>query len=611
MYDKQPAGKTPGFSERELNYRYRIDKIFLTISGDEMYGEVLTVLLESMASEFGVFGYIDEKGALVVPSMTRHIWNRCQIPEKNIVFPRETWGDSIWPRAIREKKILYSNEHSALVPEGHIDITRNITVPIVHMGDVIGLFQVANKKTAYTRDDLRLGQILADAIAPVLHARLLAERKEKARKRMEKALQDAHDRLEERVKERTAELTAANERLLAENADRKKAEKEKSRLEAQLRQTQQMEAIGRLAGGVAHDFNNMLTAIRGYSELIESSLAPDDPRARDVKAILKAAESCSQLTSQLLAFSRKQTIEPRIVDINQRMNRSQKILLRLIEEDIELRLVSAEDLWRTKVDPGQLDQILINLVINARDAMPNGGNLTIETANVSIDEEFCRNHIGAVPGEFVMLAVSDDGYGMEKEVLDNIFEPFFTTKEMGKGTGLGLSTVYGIIKQHGGFIHADSEPGEGTSVRIYLPRVRGEVEEIVEPDKKTVVPGKETVLLAEDQEMVRTLTRKMLENNGYRVLEAESGSDAYRMFKKYAEEIHLLLTDVEMPEMNGKELYERVVSIKPDIRVLYMSGYTDDIIAHRGVLDEDTALIEKPFDIKKLLRKVREVLDAP
>ena len=611
MYDKQPAGKTPGFSERELNYRYRIDKIFLTISGDEMYGEVLTVLLESMASEFGVFGYIDEKGALVVPSMTRHIWNRCQIPEKNIVFPRETWGDSIWPRAIREKKILYSNEHSALVPEGHIDITRNITVPIVHMGDVIGLFQVANKKTAYTRDDLRLGQILADAIAPVLHARLLAERKEKARKRMEKALQDAHDRLEERVKERTAELTAANERLLAENADRKKAEKEKSRLEAQLRQTQQMEAIGRLAGGVAHDFNNMLTAIRGYSELIESSLAPDDPRARDVKAILKAAESCSQLTSQLLAFSRKQTIEPRIVDINQRMNRSQKILLRLIEEDIELRLVSAEDLWRTKVDPGQLDQILINLVINARDAMPNGGNLTIETANVSIDEEFCRNHIGAVPGEFVMLAVSDDGYGMEKEVLDNIFEPFFTTKEMGKGTGLGLSTVYGIIKQHGGFIHADSEPGEGTSVRIYLPRVRGEVEEIVEPDKKTVVPGKETVLLAEDQEMVRTLTRKMLENNGYRVLEAESGSDAYRMFKKYAEEIHLLLTDVEMPEMNGKELYERVVSIKPDIRVLYMSGYPDDIIAHRGVLDEDTALIEKPFDIKKLLRKVREVLDAP
>jgi len=479
------------------------------------------------------------------------------------------------------------------------------------MGDVIGLFQVANKKTAYTRDDLRLGQILADAIAPVLHARLLAERKEKARKRMEKALQDAHDRLEERVKERTAELTAANERLLAENADRKKAEKEKSRLEAQLRQTQQMEAIGRLAGGVAHDFNNMLTAIRGYSELIESSLAPDDPRARDVKAILKAAESCSQLTSQLLAFSRKQTIEPRIVDINQRMNRSQKILLRLIEEDIELRLVSAEDLWRTKVDPGQLDQILINLVINARDAMPNGGNLTIETANVSIDEEFCRNHIGAVPGEFVMLAVSDDGYGMEKEVLDNIFEPFFTTKEMGKGTGLGLSTVYGIIKQHGGFIHADSEPGEGTSVRIYLPRVRGEVEEIVEPDKKTVVPGKETVLLAEDQEMVRTLTRKMLENNGYRVLEAESGSDAYRMFKKYAEEIHLLLTDVEMPEMNGKELYERVVSIKPDIRVLYMSGYPDDIIAHRGVLDEDTALIEKPFDIKKLLRKVREVLDAP
>jgi PAS domain S-box-containing protein len=397
--------------------------------------------------------------------------------------------------------------------------------------------------------------------------------------------------------------------VIRDVSERKKAEEERKKLEDQLRQSQKMESVGRLAGGVAHDFNNQLTAIIGFSELIKSSLDSNDPLFGEVEEVLKAADSASRLTAQLLAFSRKQTIDPKVVDINETVERSQKMLKRLIEEDIDLVFVPGKDLWRTKVDPGQLDQVMVNLSVNARDAMPDGGRLKIETANVAFDEEFCKIHAAAKPGDFVMLAVSDDGCGMEKEVLDNIFEPFFTTKAMDEGTGLGLSTVYGIVKQHGGFIYAYSEPGQGTSFKIYLPRVGEKVDEIAKPATDAPVFGSETVLLVEDNEMVRHLAKRILEKSGYRVLEAEQGGDAYLQCKAYEKEIHLLLTDVVMPKMSGKELYDQIAPLRPDIKVLYMSGYTDDAIVHRGVLDEGTPFIQKPFKVDALLHKVREVLD--
>ena len=392
--------------------------------------------------------------------------------------------------------------------------------------------------------------------------------------------------------------------------DQKLAEEEREKLRGQLNQAQKMEAVGRLAGGVAHDFNNLLTAIIGYSEMIKSSLDPNDILYSDVMEIMKAAESASRLTVQLLAFSRKQIISPKVININKSVEHSRKMLTRLIEEDIDLMFIPGKDLWRTRFDYGQFDQVLVNLVVNARDAMPNGGKLTIETANVTFDDEYCISHPVTKPGEYVMLAVSDDGCGMEKEVLDNIFEPFFTTKAINKGTGLGMSTVYGIVRQHDGFVYIYSEPGHGTVVSIYLRRIEAKTDVIERPVADAPIGGSETVLLAEDQDIVRKLAKRMLEENGYHVLAANDGGSAYQKCKKYEGDIHLLLTDVVMPKMNGKELYDQVSSARPEIRVLYMSGFTETAIAHRGVLDEGTAFIQKPFKVYDLLRKVREVLDA-
>lgn len=391
--------------------------------------------------------------------------------------------------------------------------------------------------------------------------------------------------------------------------ERKQTEEEKSRLEEEYNQANKLESIGRLAGGVAHDFNNLLSIVTGYSDIIAAALEPNDPLAADVNEIQKAAASAAQLTSQLLAFSRKQTIDPKVVDINETVRRSQKMFTRLIEENIDLLFVPSKTLWKTKIDPGQLDQILLNLVINSRDAMPDGGKLTIKTANTSIDEAYCATHRSAKPGEFVRMTVSDSGCGMEKEMLDNIFEPFFTTKGKEKGTGLGLSTVYGIVMQHGGTIEAHSEPDQGTSIEIFLPRAQEEVDDIIKHAAEIPLGGSETVLLAEDEDQVRKLVARILKQSGYHVLQANNGSEAYLTSKGYERDIHLLLTDVVMPEMNGKELYEKIASMRKGMKVLYLSGYTNDAIAHHGVLNENTAFLQKPFSAVDLLRKVREALD--
>ena len=387
---------------------------------------------------------------------------------------------------------------------------------------------------------------------------------------------------------------------------------ERKNLEEQLRQAVKMEAVGVLAGGVAHDFNNLMSAVLGYSELLLMRI-PDDPKLRrDAMQIRSAGERAASLTAQLLAFSRKQVVRPAILDLNHTVANTEKLLRRLIGEDIDLACNLDPDLSRIMADPSLIDQIIMNLAINSRDAMPYGGKLTIETANVFLDESYVRCHIGVEIGHYVMLAVSDSGCGMDQETVSRIFEPFFTTKGEGKGTGLGLATVYGNVKQSGGIIRVYSEPGQGTTFKIYLPRA-DEDAETNNPDivaAEALPKGTETILLVEDDENVRQIARSILVACGYTVLESEGGEEALGLCKTLGDSIDLLITDVVMPGMNGRKLAQRAEEFCPSAKVLYMSGYTDNAIVHHGVLDEGIAFLQKPFTLKSLSLKVREVLDG-
>ncbi len=394
---------------------------------------------------------------------------------------------------------------------------------------------------------------------------------------------------------------------------RKRAEEEKAKLEGQLLQSQKMEAIGQLAGGVAHDLNNLLTPILGYSEMLLEELHEDDPRHKDISLILQAAESAKILTRQLLAFSRKQVLDMRPVDLSQILADFKKIIRRTIREDINIRThLNAASVFVT-ADVGQIEQIIMNLAVNAQDAMPRGGVLTLATEEMTLDETYLTAHPEAIPGRYVVLEVSDTGTGMDSALMEHIFEPFFTTKEMGKGTGLGLSTVYGIVKQHSGFINVYSEPGKGTSFRIYLPR-SGDISEIREEKLKKKklkeeLDGNETVLVVEDNDLVRDLACDILRKRGYMIISAKNGRECLDILADYEDQIDLLLTDVIMPDMNGKELYDSLILSRPGLPVIYMSGYTEDVIAHHGVLEKGVDLIHKPFTRKNLTEKVREVLD--
>jgi two-component system, cell cycle sensor histidine kinase and response regulator CckA len=387
---------------------------------------------------------------------------------------------------------------------------------------------------------------------------------------------------------------------------------EHKRMEEQYLQAQKMEMVGRLAGGVAHDFNNVLTVISGHASLAGRSLPPDAVAHADIEQVIRATERAAQLTRQLLSFSRRQIIEQKVIDLNHLILEMHRMLRRLIGEDIELVTVPRHDLGVVKADPGQIEQVLVNLSVNARDAMPHGGKLTIETANVTLDEDYVRQHAGVSAGEYVQLAVNDTGTGMTKEVKAHIFEPFFTTKEMGQGTGLGLATVYGIVKQHLGHIEVYSEPGEGTAFKIYLPRVEAAPASPAPREDVTELPrGHETVLVVEDDAIVRRLTVRSLIALGYTVLEAGDGKEALQVSQSHAGTIDLLLTDVIMPQMNGNRLAAELKAIRPDLAVLFTSGYTDDTIAHRGVLDDGVAFLQKPFTAASLARKVHDVLHGP
>ncbi|OGP63982.1 MAG: hypothetical protein A2169_12915 [Deltaproteobacteria bacterium RBG_13_47_9] len=385
------------------------------------------------------------------------------------------------------------------------------------------------------------------------------------------------------------------------------------RLETQFLQSQKMETVGRLAGGIAHDLNNLFTVLSGYSQLSLLGLKENDPLRENLEEIKRTTERAAELTHRLLAFSRRQILDMKALDLNTLVRGLEKMVGRIIGEDIELTTHLAEDLGRVKTDPGQIEQVILNLVVNARDAMPNGGKLILETSNVILNEDYARTHISVMPGRYAMLSVSDTGCGMSTEVKERIFDPFFTTKGKEKGTGLGLSTVYGIIKQSGGNIWVYSEPGQGATFKIYLPRVEEETEAEALPhqdDTGDFPRGTETVLLVEDEPLVRNLVARVLRDQGYTVLEAANGDEAMHMVREHLrEKIHLLLTDVVMPQMGGKELVEQFMALHSDAKVLFISGYTDKAIAHQALFRPGAPFLQKPFSPMALAKKVRDVLD--
>ncbi len=420
---------------------------------------------------------------------------------------------------------------------------------------------------------------------------------------MIRELHGSRQQLEKRVKERTAELEISNNSLMQEIDSREK-------LQSQLAQAQKMESVGRLAGGVAHDYNNMLGIILGYTQLAMDNVPPSDPLYNDLQEILDAARRSSDITRKLLAFARKQTVEPRVLDLNEVLEGMLKMLKRLIGEDIKLIWLPKDGLQMINIDPSQIDQVLANLCVNARDAIADVGQITIKTDNVSFDETYCAEHVEYAPGEFVLLAVSDNGSGMDRETHEHIFEPFFTTKEVGEGTGLGLATVYGIVKQNNGFIIVNNGQGKGTTFNIFLPRYEGKADTpgVENTGAPTPQGCGETVLIVEDDHNVLMMVKRMLEHLGYRVLKAGSPSHAMRLADEHAGDIDLLLTDVIMPKMNGRDLANHLHGHYPDLSVLFMSGYTADVIAHRGVLDEGVNFIQKPFSPEALAIKVNTAL---
>lgn len=672
-------------SERRITIMDRISTIFLTVADEAVYGEVLKVVLEVMTSRLGIFGFIADNGDLIVPSISREVWDVCRVPDKTIVFPPDSWGKSLWGRALREKAALYSNE-TFQTPEGHIRIDNFLTVPIVFGDRAIGLLSVSNKEGGYNDEDKDLLEIIATRISPILNARQQRDRQEQERKCTEEALRlsnvynrslieasidplvtiapdgkitdvnsatetitgcsrnelignDFSDYFTESGKARAVYQQVFREGAVRDyplqiqhldghatsvlyNASLFRDENgelkgvfaaarditEQKLLESQLFQAQKMEAIGQLAGGIAHDFNNVLTGIIGFSTLIEMSMGEGNPQRENLNHVLAAANRAADLTRNLLAFSRKQIINPQPIDLNQIVNKTEMFLKRIIGEDIDFKAIVCQDVLTVNADSGQIEQVLMNLATNARDAMPKGGLLSLETGIVEMDEDYVKAHGYGEAGRYAVISFSDTGMGMDEATCKKVFEPFFTTKEVGKGTGLGLSIVYGIIKQHNGLINIYSEPGKGTTFKIYLPLIHESITEKPTNTEEILEHGTETILVADDDASLRDLIEKVLCMFGYTVITAEDGADAFSKYSENKAKIDLVILDIIMPRMNGNEAFDEMRKLDPAVKGIFVSGYTSDFILTRGMLDQGLDFVSKPLNPKTLLIKVRKVL---
>ncbi len=676
--------------------RNEISRVFLTAADDDMYDMVLRIVLRELESVHGVFAYLDEHGSVIAPSMTKGLWDACNVQDKSVRFPRETWGDTIWARAILGKRSLWQNEPSP-VPEGHLPIANTLVAPILSDDEAIGFLHVANRPAEYGRPEEEWLEGIAAFIAPVLKARLQRDRQEARRRAAEIELRESRERYallfdtssdaifvhgledgrpgrfvevnevaclrlgysrEELLRmapqhidapEMGASRQKAIDQILAEghalfemvqvakNGERLPVEmssrlfrykdeihvlsvarditerlatgKAREELQKQLLQAQKMESVGRLAGGVAHDFNNMLSVILGYGENALDRLHQGDPLREDLTRIIEAANRSAGLTRQLLAFSRKQPLQPEVLDLNSVLRKLEQMLGRVIGEDIDLKLSLADDAGLVLADPGQIEQVIMNLVVNARDAMTAGGELRIETTAVELDQAFAATHRGAVPGSYVRLAVTDSGCGMSDEIMANVFEPFFTTKETGEGTGLGLSMVYGIVQQSGGNIWVSSEPGRGSTFEVFLPRTEASEARAGRPAPQEHLRGEgEHILVVEDEESLRSFIKAVFPRLGYKVTAAANGGEALLLIEEKGLRPDLLMTDVVMPSMSGRELVDRIRRTRPDLKVLYMSGYAGDTLADRGVFEPGTPFIQKPFSVNDVAARIRAVL---
>ncbi|MEI6208797.1 MAG: GAF domain-containing protein [Desulfuromonadales bacterium] len=512
-----------------------------------------------------IYFYHEERQEFELNSWSHEVMKECAVLEYQTIYHLDKTG--IWGEAVRQRKPIILNDFTTEnplrkgYPQGHVHLTRFMTVPVFSNDRIVAVVGIANKTSDYDEENVLQLTLLMNSVWKYV--------------------------------------------------ENKRGEEERLKLESQLHQAQKMESIGSLAGGVAHDFNNKLSVILGHAYLALTELPENHPIRENLEEIRKAADQSADLTRQLLAFARKQTIVTKVLDLNETVTGMLKMLGRLIGEDIHLTWQPAPNLWLLKFDPSQVDQILANLCVNARDSISKNGKILIETGNSIIDGEYCARHADVLPGEYVRLIVSDNGCGMDKKILDRIFEPFFTTKETGKGTGLGLATVFGIVKQNNGFINVYSEPGMGTTFTIYLPRHVGKTEQALkEGMEKTAPRGQETILLVEDELAILNMASIILTKQGYSVLQANTPAEAIRLTKEHSGVIELLITDVIMPEMNGKDLAHKLQFLLPQLKCLYMSGYTADAIAQHGVLAEGVYFIQKPFSLTDLATKVREALDS-
>ncbi|MEN6534381.1 MAG: response regulator [Bryobacteraceae bacterium] len=559
--------------EEEIAWQSRINasmaemsrNLVSLVSYEEISEAILKQALLHTGSRHGFVGYLDaQTGAFMVPTLSIDAYAACEIDPPRAVF-KEFSG--IWGWVLKNKAPLLTNNpaadpRSCGVPHGHVAIKRFLGVPCILGEEVLGMIAVANADVDY------------------------ADREQGVLKRL------------------AAIYTMAIER--------KRREDEHAHIQEQLRQSQKLEAIGQLAGGVAHDFNNLLTIINGYSDLALSRLDPKDPLCKELTEIRKAGERAASLTKQLLAFSRRQLLAPELIDLNTVVTGMEDMLRRVIGGRIDLVTVLEPDLGSVRADPGQIQQVIMNLAVNARDAMPNGGLLTVHTRNVELDEQYVIDHGAVKPGLYVMIAVSDTGIGMDEVTRNRIFEPFFTTKEQGKGTGLGLPTVYGIVKQSGGYVWVYSQPGLGTTMKVYLPRYEGSAEKSQARSAKVELPkGSETVLLVEDEDGVRALAGAVLRSCGYNVLEATSGDEGLQVSERYGGAIHVMITDLVMPGLTGSELASRITAIRPRMKVLLMSGYSGVQGTPNPSVPAGSAFLQKPFSRNALASKLRELLDGP